>query len=150
MHASWLAAVGEGGTVYDVRRIVAVVALSLVPVIAEPTAARAAHQPGASIALNRSAGPPTTKVVVTGAGFIPLKPVVIKFAGVRLGGTTADSGGAFAKPIRVPRHARPGTHTVEAVGGVSGSIAPPRSLFAPIGPSSDSACTTLAITGSRT
>lgn len=82
-------------------------------------------------------GPPTTIVLVQGAGFDPLTAIDISFDSVILASTTTDKNGAFGTGIvpargatfvrlQVPATALPGQHTImaqERVGQVSAQTA---------------------------
>src|SRR5689334_1160973 len=62
------------------------------------------------------AGPPTSKVLVSGSGFTPSGTVNISFDTVSLASVVADSSGKFANAqIQVPSSATPGSHSVTAV-----------------------------------
>ncbi len=74
----------------------------------------------ASITLDPTYGPPTTKVKVEGTGFGASETVVIRFDATRVGVTTTDGSGGFSKSVRVPAPAVPGDHAVKAAGRISG------------------------------
>jgi dipeptidyl aminopeptidase/acylaminoacyl peptidase len=53
-------------------------------------------------------------------GFSPREPVTMLFDGARIGATDANPGGRLNVELTVPDSARPGEHTLEAVGRWSG------------------------------
>ena len=61
------------------------------------------------------------KIVVTGEGFDPGRPVRLSFLGQQLGKVKADDTGAFRARVRIPSSAQPGEATLSAVehGGLS-------------------------------
>jgi outer membrane protein assembly factor BamB len=74
----------------------------------------------ATVHLSRSAGPPTTRLTVSGGGFGTSETITLSFDSTPVGRTAADASGAFpATAIRVPRHALPGQHRVVATGATS-------------------------------
>jgi outer membrane protein assembly factor BamB len=77
----------------------------------------------AGIALKPDHGPPTTRIRVSGTGFGATEQVDITFDDRQVGTATTDGSGSFSKAIRVPRSARPGSHTVTATGESSGLTA---------------------------
>jgi len=77
----------------------------------------------ATITLNPKAGPPTTRVTVTGSGFGATETVKITFANKGVASSTTTSAGTFTARFRVPASAQPGGHTVTAKGQTSGSTA---------------------------
>lgn len=79
------------------------------------------------LALNPAVGPPTSLVKAKGSGFAPGEVVALFFDGGRVGSDVAGPTGKFNTIITVPAAARPGDHTVEAVGQASGVSA--RALF---------------------
>lgn len=76
-----------------------------------------------SITLNPSSGPPTSKVTVTGTGFVAGERVQVRFSGVRLATAATSSKGTFAATFTVPKSALPGNHPVRATGQASGRVA---------------------------
>jgi outer membrane protein assembly factor BamB len=93
---------------------VAVVAALLLSFAATAAAATA------SLSLTPAVGPPTVRVVVRGSGFVADERVVFLFDRLQVGAQLADAGGAFKGSLTVPATARPGQHTVQAVGRSSG------------------------------
>ena len=77
----------------------------------------------ASLHLSPTIGPPTTSVTATGAGFLAGERVALWFDSIWVAGATAGSSGTFNKAFTVPASARPGVHTVKAVGKSSGRSA---------------------------
>lgn len=76
-----------------------------------------------SVALKPSAGPPTSKVTVTGAGFGAGEKVAVRFSGTQAATATTSSTGRFAAAFIVPKSALPGNHPVTAIGLASGRAA---------------------------
>jgi outer membrane protein assembly factor BamB len=75
---------------------------------------------GATLELNPAVGPPTTVAKVKGAGFAAREVVAFYFDGSRIGSVLTGPSGKFNARQEVPASARPGDHTVEAVGQSSG------------------------------
>jgi outer membrane protein assembly factor BamB len=75
----------------------------------------------AALTVSPSVGPPTTRVTLTGSGFQVNETVDLSFDGHPTGQATADGQGGFSVQGKVPRPARPGSHTFSAVGESSGS-----------------------------
>jgi len=100
-----------------VRVVFAILIMSSLVLSIRPAAALA---PAASLSVSPHAGPPTTKVMLTGAGFQANEAVAVTFDGAPAGQVTADSQGGFHAPNRVPRSAKPGGHVYTASGLVSG------------------------------
>lgn len=70
-------------------------------------------------------GPPTTNVLIQGAGFDPLTAIDVYFDSTKLASTTTDKNGAFGNGVitatgatftrlQVPANALPGQHTITA------------------------------------
>ena len=95
-------------------------ALSALMVTALLFPASATASPAASIGLDPTYGPPTTKVQVTGQGFGATETVLIRFDHHKVGRTTSDGSGSFIRSIKVPASAPPGDHRVKATGASSG------------------------------
>jgi hypothetical protein len=74
----------------------------------------------ASISLKPSAGPPTTKVSVTGAGFGASETVTVDFSTTQEATAATSSTGTFSASFTVPKSAVPGKYTVTATGKTSG------------------------------
>ncbi len=73
-----------------------------------------------TISLSPNIGPPTTKTLASGSGFLPNATVRISFDRTKLVQVTTDALGAFSKvSLQVPASALPGKHSVLA--GVPGS-----------------------------
>jgi outer membrane protein assembly factor BamB len=75
------------------------------------------------ITLKPSAGPPTSKVTVTGTGFGAGETVVVDFSGTQRATAATSSTGTFSATFTVPRPALPGNHPVTATGQTSGRSA---------------------------
>ena len=98
-------------------RVLTVAAASVllaVGVFASPAAAVTT-----SITLKPSAGPPTTKVAVAGAGFGASETVAVDFSGIQVATATTSSTGTFSATFTVPKSALPGNHPVTATGQTS-------------------------------
>src|SRR5262249_56874969 len=67
-----------------------------------------------SITLKPSAGPPTSKVTVTGAGFGASETVLVDFSGTQVATGITSSTGAFSATFTVPKSALPAHHPVTA------------------------------------
>src|SRR5207237_1805167 len=96
----------EGATVsagsFVGSRLVGMLAASLL-LVGMLGQAGAAQSPGdASIVLNPSWGPPTSKLKVIGSGFGPIEEVVLAFDDGQVGSVTTDGAGSFSKKFRVP------------------------------------------------
>src|SRR5262249_37604165 len=76
-----------------------------------------------SITLKPSAGPPTSKVTVTGAGFGASETVAVDFSGAQVATAATSSAGTFSVKFTVPKSALPGNHPVTATGQPSGRFA---------------------------
>jgi outer membrane protein assembly factor BamB len=74
---------------------------------------------GTALALEPGVGPPTSLVRANGSGYAGREVVALFFDGVRVGSDVTNPNGKFHAPLTVPTTARPGDHTVEAVGQVS-------------------------------
>src|SRR5262245_24430503 len=101
----------------SVRRIWApCVALTvLLCALSGPGAAFGSTAPSAaSITLDPTVGPPTTKVTVDGSGFGSTEKVVIRFDGTKVATATTDGSGSFGATVKVPAPALPGDHQVKA------------------------------------
>jgi outer membrane protein assembly factor BamB len=72
------------------------------------------------LALEPAVGPPTSLVKAKGSGYAGRELVALFFDGVRVGSDVAGPTGKFNARFAVPVSARPGDHTVEAVGQSSG------------------------------
>ena len=72
-----------------------------------------------SITLKPSAGPPTTKVSVTGTGFGASETVAVDFSGTQVATATTSSAGTFSATFTVPKSAQPGSYPVTATGQTS-------------------------------
>jgi outer membrane protein assembly factor BamB len=75
------------------------------------------------ITLKPSAGPPTSKVTVTGTGFGANETVAVDFSGKQVATAATSSTGAFSATSTVPKSALPGTYPVTATGQTSGRSA---------------------------
>ena len=73
-----------------------------------------------SITLKPAAGPPTSAVTVTGAGFGASEPVAVDFSATQVATATTSSAGTFSATFTVPASALPGRHPVTATGETSG------------------------------
>ena len=76
-----------------------------------------------SISLKPSAGPPTTKVSVTGAGFGASETVTVDFSATQVATATTSAAGTFTAGFTVPKSALPGKYPVTATGETSGLTA---------------------------
>ena len=76
-----------------------------------------------SITLKPSAGPPTTKVTVTGTGFGASETVAVDFSGAQVATAATSAAGTFSATFTVPKPALPGSHPVMATGQASGRSA---------------------------
>jgi outer membrane protein assembly factor BamB len=81
----------------------------------------------AGLALEPAVGPPTSLVKAKGSGFAAREVVALYFDGVGVGSAVTSPTGKFTARFGVPGSARPGDHTVEAVGQSSGVSA--RAVF---------------------
>jgi hypothetical protein len=72
-----------------------------------------------SISPKPSAGPPTTKVSVTGAGFGASETVTVDFSATQVATATTSSTGTFTAGFTVPKSALPGNYPVTATGETS-------------------------------
>jgi outer membrane protein assembly factor BamB len=77
----------------------------------------------ATLSVSPTSGPPTTLVTAKGTGFLGGERVSLSFDGTLIATVTAGGAGGFSKGFTVGRSARPGQHTVKAVGKVSGRSA---------------------------
>jgi eukaryotic-like serine/threonine-protein kinase len=75
-----------------------------------------------ALSLQPTTGPPTTTIVVTGAGFEAGESVEVTFDAKTVV-ASADPSGAFSTTIRVPRAASAGGHDVTATGETSSLVA---------------------------
>ena len=73
-----------------------------------------------SITLKPAAGPPTSAVTVTGAGFGASETVAVDFSAAQVATATTSSAGTFSATFTVPASALPGRHPVTATGQTSG------------------------------
>jgi outer membrane protein assembly factor BamB len=73
----------------------------------------------AGITLKPSAGPPTSKVTVTGTGFGATETVAVDFSGAQVATATTSSTGTFSAKFTVPKSALPGNQPVTATGQTS-------------------------------
>ncbi|HET9756642.1 MAG TPA: PQQ-binding-like beta-propeller repeat protein, partial [Candidatus Limnocylindrales bacterium] len=80
-----------------------------------------------ALALEPAIGPPTAIIKAKGSGFAGREVVALYFDGLRIGSDVTNPNGKFNTQLTVPASARPGNHTVEAVGQSSGVSA--RALF---------------------
>jgi outer membrane protein assembly factor BamB len=71
------------------------------------------------ITLKPSAGPPTTKVSVTGTGFGASETVAVDFSGTQVATATTSAAGTFSATFTVPTSAQPGSYPVTATGQAS-------------------------------
>jgi outer membrane protein assembly factor BamB len=76
-----------------------------------------------SITLKPSAGPPTSKVTVTGTGFGASETVAVDFSGTQVATATTSATGTFSTTFTVPKPALPGSHPVTTTGQASGRSA---------------------------
>jgi hypothetical protein len=76
-----------------------------------------------SITLKPAAGPPTSKVTVTGTGFGASETVAVDFSGTQVATAAASSTGTFSTTFTVPKSAPPGSDKVTATGQASGRSA---------------------------
>src|SRR5262249_52000306 len=88
-------------------------------VLAGGVSAAPAAAVGTSVTLKRSAGPPPSKVTVTGAGFGASETVLVDFSGTQVATGITSSTGAFSATFTVPKSALPGNHPVTAAGQTS-------------------------------
>jgi outer membrane protein assembly factor BamB len=72
------------------------------------------------LALEPAVGPPTSLVKAKGSGFAAGEVVALYFDGARVGSDVASRTGKVNSRLSVPVSARPGEHTVEAIGQASG------------------------------
>ncbi len=103
------------------KRGIPVIAL-LLGALLVPAASQAAT---ASISLSVQAGPPTTRLEVTGSGFGPSERVALAFDRRILKVLKASGAGTFTSSIKVPATATPGEHAIVAKGQVSGRASAP-------------------------
>jgi outer membrane protein assembly factor BamB len=82
---------------------------------------------GTTLTVNPAIGPPTTMTKAKGSGYAGREVVALFFDGVRVGSDVTNPNGKFNARLTVPVPARPGDHTVEAVGQTSGLSA--RAVF---------------------
>jgi hypothetical protein len=78
---------------------------------------------GATLKLSPSSGYPSTPVSVSAVAFGSSETVSLAFDATSAGTGTTDSTGAFTTKITIPSSAQPGTHSIHAVGTVSGRSA---------------------------
>lgn len=79
----------------------------------------AAASSGATLTLSVNAGPPTSKIKLTGSGFGTSETVILTFDTVQLGTTITSASGTFSNTESIPRTALPGPHQVQARGETS-------------------------------
>jgi len=106
------------------RRLLAAVVLaaaSLALLSMGPGPALAART--ATLTVNPAVGPPTTLTKAKGTGFAAGEVVAFYVDGARVGSVQAGPTGKFNTRVRIPATARPGDHTVEAVGQSSDTSA---------------------------
>ncbi len=82
-------------------------------------AGRAVSAAGPTLTLKTASGPPTTKLVVKGAGFGVTEGVDVYFDSTDMALASSDATGAFSVSFHVPASAQPGVHYVTAVGRTS-------------------------------
>jgi outer membrane protein assembly factor BamB len=99
-----------------------VVTTALVAAVLAPAQALASQ---ASITLSDDAGPPTTRLRVTGTGFAPSERVVVAFDRQVLKRVRSSQEGAFTAKFQVPASAAPGDHVIIAKGKSSGRATAP-------------------------
>jgi outer membrane protein assembly factor BamB len=75
---------------------------------------------GPTIALSPKAGPPTSRVSVSGTGFGAAESIEVRFNGAAVGSGTTDQAGTFSAAFQVPAAAVPGTYKLKVVGTSSG------------------------------
>ncbi len=75
------------------------------------------------ITLKPSAGPPTTKVSVTGTGFGASETVAVDFSATQVATAPTSSTGTFSVAFTVPKSALPDSHPVTVTGQTSGPSA---------------------------
>jgi outer membrane protein assembly factor BamB len=102
-------------------RVLTVAAASVMLAVGLFAAPAAAVTTG--ITLKPSAGPPTSKVTVTGTGFGASETVAVDFSGTQIATATTSSTGTFSATFTVPKSALPGNHPVTATGQASGRSA---------------------------
>jgi outer membrane protein assembly factor BamB len=100
------------------RLITLAAAVCVAPLAVSPPAVGAR----AALSLSPAFGPPTTSTKVKGSGYAAREVVALFFDGGRAGSTRAELTGKFHTSLVVPASARPGDHTVEAVGESSGFV----------------------------
>jgi outer membrane protein assembly factor BamB len=108
----------EGGAVRRPAAGLIVVAVLLLSALAPP--ARAAR--GVRFSVRPTLGPPTTVTVATGSGFGTSETVTVSFDALVVATVTA-SRGAFTANVTIPATATPGSHTIQARGGTTGTVA---------------------------
>jgi len=86
-------------------------------------AAPSAVAASATLSVSPTSGPPTTLVTATGSGFLGGERVSLSFDSTVIATVTAGGSGGFGKAFTVARLARPGRHTIRAVGKLSGRSA---------------------------
>jgi len=100
------------------RASIAVAAVALFAMAAPGATPAQAASP--AITLSPSAGPPTTRIKVSGSGFGANEAVDVYFDATDMVLASTDGTGAFTVTFKVPASAHPGTHYVTAVGRSSG------------------------------
>ncbi len=75
---------------------------------------------GAEVKLDRSVGPPTSRVSVQGRGFGGSETIDVLFDGAGLKYAVTGPGGTFLTRMTIPASALPGPHTIRATGETSG------------------------------
>jgi outer membrane protein assembly factor BamB len=86
-----------------------------------PDIAAAAADP--SVTLSPAVGPPTTHVQVNGTGFGSKEQVEISFSGKLVATDQSNKKGSLSVSFDAPKSAKPGKHTVKAVGESTGGTA---------------------------
>jgi hypothetical protein len=76
-----------------------------------------------TISVRSPSGPPTSDVVVDGAGFMPGEIVDLSFDAAAIGRVTTADGSLQGVRLTIPATALPGTHSISAAGRWSGVIA---------------------------
>src|SRR5262245_4666608 len=105
------------------RRALTAMALATASLALMAVAPGAVAARTATLTLNPAVGPPTTLTKAKGTGFAPQEVVAFYFDGSRIGSTLTGPTGKFNARLTVPASARPGEHSVEAVGQTSGGSA---------------------------
>jgi hypothetical protein len=69
-----------------------------------------------AISTDQQRGEPDDNITVSGSGFSGSELIDIYFDKTGMAVARADSGGVFSRPLRIPKSADPGQHTISAVG----------------------------------